>query len=165
WTAPAPTTAIVFRVFNITSSVSNQPTVIRSHNLNVTGPNLIVEISNNDFTCGGDAAACQGAVCDQTLDCRIHANSMNMNFNTTGPCCDSSRAMAFDTASAGEAFNNTIIVNNNRAARVRDSINVDIHDNIFNNITNGGVSNTPYVAAVHLGDPDFGTDDLHVTIE
>ncbi len=163
WGAAMPTTTVSIRIFNITGLVDHEPGVIRSSNINLTASNNIIEATNNNLTCDVDAAACQGIVCDGTLDCFMHANQLTMNFNTAGG--DSARAMVFDVTPNGEAWNNTVTVNNNRAVRVRDSTNTNIHDNRFNNITNGGASLTSYVAAIHLADPDFGTDNMNMVVQ
>ena len=154
WAVPSAINAISMRFYNITSTVNNQPTVTRSHNLNITGDGQIVEIAYNDMTCGGDAEACQGAVCLFEADCKMHGNTMTMAVNTTG---EGARSMVFDHGFNGEVWNNIVNTNNNRAVRVRDATNVFIHDNTFKSIS--GVS-----AAVHLADPDFGTDDLNAVV-
>src|SRR5262249_3837614 len=50
-------------------------------------------------------------------------------------------------------------VNNNRAVRVRDSFHVRVHDNLFQRIRANGA------AAIHLADPDSGTNDLDALID
>lgn len=158
WEAPSGPPTVAIRVYNITSTVSNQPNVVRSHNINVTGPHLIVEEAYNDLTCNVDAEACQGQVCFGEASCYQHGNKITMPFNTTG---ETARGLVFDEVSGGEIWNNTVATQNNRGVRIRDSAFAHIHDNVFNNIQTSSVA----TAAIHLADPDFGTDDLNAVIE
>jgi hypothetical protein len=133
--------------------------VSRSYVLSLQGGGLTAEIAHNDLTCSGGANACQAMMCYACHDAKMHDNRITMLPNTTS---DTGRALLFDSTDNGEAWNNLIYVNNNRGLRIRDSSNVNVHHNVFKNIT-GRAQN--YVAGIHLGDPDHGTNDLHSVIE
>jgi hypothetical protein len=95
----------------------------------------------------------------------VHANRIILFPN---PRVDETpRAILFDqlhdhATDFGEAWNNVIVANEGRAFRVRGSYNVWVHDNQIESAQNWD-KNTNYVAAIHLGDPDAGTDDLKDT--
>lgn len=159
WPAPAPASGFSVRVFNLSGDTVAQPDVSRSYLLSIQGGGLTAEIAHNDLTCSGGANACQAIMCFGCHDAKMHDNRITMLPNTTS---DTGRALLFDSADNGEAWNNLIYVNNNRGLRIRDSSNVTAHHNAFKNITGRAQD---YVAAVHLGDPDRGTNDLHSVIE
>jgi hypothetical protein len=153
---PRPARGYSIRLSHITANVPKQPDVSRSFALSIIATNHVVEVSDNHLTCESGAAACQAVMCYRTADCKMHHNFVEMNTNTTKA---DGRALLFDRAENGEAWNNTILVNNNRAVRVRDSFHVRIHDNQFRQIAANGA------AAVHLADPDAGTNDLDVLVD
>ena len=159
WPLPSQIAGFSVRVFNITADVASQPNVARAHVLSLIGGNQTIEAHNNDLTCPGDARACQAILCFATADAKMHDNRITMAQNTTD---ETGRALLFDGTDNGEAWNNIVFTNNNRALRIRESFNVNAHDNTFNSI-NGNAIN--YVAAVHLSDPDSGTDALNAVIE
>lgn len=159
WSAPAPVPGFSVRVFNVSGDTVAQPDASRSYVLSLQGRGLTAEFAHNDLTCSGGANACQAIMCFACHDAKVHDNRITMMPNTTS---ETGRALLFDSVDNGEAWNNLIYVNNNRGLRIRDSSNVTVHHNVFKDIT--GRAQT-YVAAVHLGDPDRGTNDLRSVIE
>jgi hypothetical protein len=93
-------------------------------------------------------------VCYDAARCIVHDNVFAMEENSTS---ETARAIVFDGCLSGEAWNNTVRTHNNRAVRIRDSVNIAVHDNLIANITAG-------VGAIHLGDPDFGTDHVKSSV-
>jgi hypothetical protein len=158
WPLAAKPAAPSIRIYNNTIVVPSQPAVSRSFAASVIGSNHVVEFFNNDITCVADAAACQALFCFRAAECRFHHNRVDMVHNTTA---QSGRAILFDgSVQAGEAWNNLIIANNNRAIRIRDSHDIRIHNNQFLNIENNGAG------VIHLADPDAGAvNDLRVLID
>ncbi len=156
-TNPAPATSI--RLYNITATVLTQPLADRSFALSVIGSNQRVEAYSNNLTCVASARACQGIMCFGNLDCKMHHNQITMTQNTTD---ETGRAMLFDGDTLdGEAWNNLINANNNRGLRIRDSFNIRVHHNIFNNITDQSG-----LATIHLGDPDgAAVNDLNAQVD
>lgn len=153
------------RVSNVDSSVGNS-SGSRTPNLNVQGGGITVEYANNVAACQANSNACQGMVCYGTHRCRMHGSSLTMMSAPT--VNETARALLFDggnsdSSDLGEAWDNTVVVNQARAVRVRDSINIWVHDNTFlavNNATTSQGTQQSYVGAIHLGDPDSGTNDL-----
>jgi hypothetical protein len=157
WPLSSPASSVTVRMYNITASVGTQPTVSRSHALSFTGGQHFAEILNNNLTCQTDANACQAIVCLNTSDCKMHHNRVEMIQNSTA---ETGRALVYQGADNGEAWNNLIIANDNRGFRMRDSTNIRVHHNDFQLITpNAGLG------VIHLGDPDSGDNDLNVLID
>ncbi len=158
WPVTSKPAITSIRIFNTTMTVPSQPAVSRSFAASVVGTNHTVEFFNNDITCAADANACQALVCFRTAECKFHHNRADMTFNTTA---ERGRALLFDgSVQSGEAWNNLIIANNNRAIRIRDSFNIRLHNNQIKNIQNNGAG------AIHLADPDAGAvNDLKVLID
>jgi hypothetical protein len=160
WNSPAANTTPSIQLYNLDVAVSSQPTVVRSYALSILATNHYVEAFNNDITCAGDANACQGISCaNGATTCKLHHNRIEMKTNTVE---ETGRAMSFDfNTQSGEAWNNLVIVNNNRALRIRDSSNIRVHDNTFQAIT----SHPNLAGTIHLGDPDTGFNDLQSVID
>lgn len=154
WKSQFPSRQPSIILKRIRSVVENQPNVVRSSSINVNGLNQFVEISDSELRCGAKAQACQGVVCYDPARCLVHDTVFEMDENSTA---ETARAIVFDGCLSGEAWNNTVRTHNNRAVRIRDSVNIAIHDNLITDITAG-------VGAIHLGDPDFGTDHLKSTV-
>lgn len=153
WNSSVTANTVSIKVYNMTSVVFTQTTALRSFNLSIQGVNQFVEAYNNDWTCRADASACQGVMCFGVSDCKFHHNLANMQQNTTGT---NARGILFDGNTLnGEAWNNIVTANNNRAIRVRDSFNVRVHENQIKNITAG------QEAALHLADPVSGDNDMN----
>ena len=162
WQTTSKISGVTVRLYNITSTVPSEPTVVRSYALSLLGAGHFIEIGYNNLTCSADSQACQTAMCyGSVYNCQMHGNHINMIENTTA---ESGRAMLFDGGVVqGEAFNNVVQTNNNRGFRVRDSTYIIAHQNTFLNINRQSMSN--YVGAIHLADPDAGAiDDLHVSV-
>ena len=139
---------------HISSSVEDAPETARSYNLGAIGKNQSVEASYNDVHCSPTAAACQGIVCYGITQCLFYGNRVVLDHNTTE---ENGRALLFDGKTLqGDAWNNLLIVNNSRGVRVRDSNNVFIHDNRFKDVAG---------SAIHLGDPDRGTNKVSILVE
>jgi hypothetical protein len=160
WPMTAKVAFVSIRFYNLTALVPSQPTVPRSYAISFQGLNQTPEFFNNDLTCSADAAACQGIMCFQTGDCKVHHNRLNLLRNTSG--ADTGRGVLFDGFTLdGEAWNNIFDVHNNRGVRVRASFNVRIHDNRFLNVEDSAGS-----GAVHLADPaGTDTDDLNALVD
>jgi hypothetical protein len=157
WAAPSPVTVPSVRVYNITASVFNQPTVDRSHAINMATLNQYVNVYSNDLTCQADASACQAIVCQDTFECKQHHNRVNLVPNTTSI---SGRGLVMQATGKGEMWNNQVSSNDNRAVRIRISAHIRVHDNVFLMISaNRGEG------ALHLGDPDSGDDDMDTRID
>lgn len=146
------------RLYNITSAAASGPTCTRAYNFGITASDVITaEVNNNDLTCPADTAACQGVMFYGNDKGRIHHNRITMMQNLT---TETGRATLCDGhADSCEVDNNLIIANNNRAFRVRDSMHARIHDNTVQRVTCCNAT------AVHLGDPDTGSNDLDVILE
>jgi len=139
---------------HISSRIESAPKSIRTYNLGMTGTRQTVEIAYNDLFCGGAAAACQGATCYGVESCVFHGNRIRLEPNSTQ---ENGRALVFDGhTGSGDAWNNLLIVNNSRGVRVRDSSNIVVHHNEFKMVSG---------TAVHLGDPDRGTNDAWIVVE
>jgi hypothetical protein len=158
WPLTSKPTITSIRIFNNTMLVPTQPTVSRSFAVSVVGTNHTVEMFSNDVTCVADANACQALVCFRAASCKFHHNRADMLFNTTS---ERGRALLFDgSVQSGEAWNNLIIANNNRAVRIRDSFNIRVHHNQIKNIQNNGAG------TIHLADPDAGAvNDLRTLVD
>ncbi|MEO5936790.1 MAG: putative Ig domain-containing protein [Terriglobales bacterium] len=148
------------QLYNITAYVPPQPAVSRSYAISLQGLNQTPEFFNNDLTCSAEASACQGIMCFQTGDCKMHHNRIQMLHNTTVGSSNG-RAMLFDGYTQdGEAWNNVVTAYNNRGVRIRGSYNIRVHDNRFLNIEENGSG------VIHLADPAAtNTDDLNVLID
>jgi hypothetical protein len=149
------------RISGLTASVSTSKGP-RSPVLGIQGANISVESDHNQLQCPAGSNACQGIVCYGVHACWVHANRIILSPN---PHIDeTARAILFDEMhdhanDFGEAWNNLIVANEGRAFRIRGSYNVWVHDNQIESAQNSE-TNSNYVAAIHLGDPDSGTDDL-----
>jgi hypothetical protein len=133
----------------------------RNYNVSVVASANVV-LSYNSAHCPGGNNACQAFMCYNTTFCAMHDNSMVLSANTTG---DLARGLLFDKVQGGEAWNNVVISNNNRALRIRDSHNVRAHNNVFKNITAGFSPYTGQIAAIHLADPDAPNFDASMNVE
>ncbi|HUQ49744.1 MAG TPA: hypothetical protein VM056_03435, partial [Terriglobales bacterium] len=160
WNPSAPWTGGQYaaRFYHISITTAAGPSCPRAHNLGVIASSSVtVEAHNNDLTCPADTAGCQGIVFYGNGHGRIHHNRVTMLMNTTA---QSGRAILCDGgADYCEVDNNLVIVNNNRAFRVRDSAHARIHDNVVEQVK------CCNAMAVHLGDPDAGSNDLDVIVE
>lgn len=158
WTISGKQPGNTMRVFNNTILVPSQPQSIRSFAIALLGNNHSPEFFSNDLTCAADAGACQGIMCYNTADCKFHHNRINLITNTTP---EGGRGLLFDGGTqGGEAWNNLITSNNNRALRIRDSSNIRVHHNKFKSIAANGAG------AIHLADPDAGkVNDLNTLID
>ena len=141
-------------------SVPPQPAVARAYAISVIAKNHFVVASSNDLECSGAARACQALMCYAVGQCKVHHNRIVMLQNTTN---ENGRAILFDGHTQfGEAWNNDVVVNNNRGIRIRDSRNIRVHDNTFSSITpeqNG-------LAVLHIGDPDIAEpNDLQSSVD
>ncbi len=160
WTPASNSLAYAIRVYNVTSTVGNA-TGPRTPNLNIQGGNLTVEYAFNDISCPAGANACQGQVCYGVRSCMMHDNRLTMADNIV-PDGETGRALLFDSTSGGAAWNNLVYTNNNRAVRIRDSVGIRIYNNSFKHI-DGSAAN--YAGAIHLGDPDSGSNNLQAEID
>jgi parallel beta-helix repeat protein len=141
-------------------SVPPQPTVSRSYAISVIAKDQFVLASSNDLECNGAARACQALMCYGVGQCKIHHNRIVMQQNTTD---ENGRAILFDGHTQfGEAWNNNVIVNNNRGIRIRDSRNIRVHHNTFSSIT----PEQNALAVLHIGDPDIKEpNDLQSSVD
>jgi hypothetical protein len=138
--------SIVIERLRIT--VPDQPDVSRVYAVSIIGKNQYVVGSSNELVCSGAARACQAWMCYAAGNCKLYHNHIVMEQNTTD---ENGRALLFDGHTQyGEAWNNRIVVNNNRAVRIRDSRNIRVHHNAFSDIT----PEQNALAALHVGDPD-----------
>lgn len=158
WSSPDryndPRQPFSIRLYHISSRVDDAPDSVRTYNLGVIAAKQAVEMAYNDMACGPDASACQGGVCYATANCVFHGNRAVMEPNQTG---ENGRALNFDGHTmAGDAWNNLLTVHNSRGVRVRDSTNIIVHNNVFREVAG---------TAVHLGDPDRGTNDVWISVE
>ncbi len=158
WDAPgAYTGTYLLRLSNLNMNAASGPTCSRSFNVSIIGSDYVTaEFDHNDVTCPADSGACQGVVFYGTNNNRAHHNRIELLQNTTA---ETARGILCDKSDYCEIDENLVIANNNRAFRVRDSQHARIHDNVVQQITCCGAS------AVHLGDPDAGTNDLDAIIE
>lgn len=157
-TTPWSGAPYVVRLYNITSAAAPGPSCSRAYNLSVfTSSVITAEAHNNDVLCPADTAACQGIVFYGNDRGRMHHNRAELPQNYT---VQSGRAFLCDGgADYCEVDSNLVIANNNRAFRVRDSKYARIHNNVVQRVTCCGSQ------AVHLGDPDTGSNDLGAVIE
>lgn len=157
-TTPWSGAPYVVRLYNITSAAATGPSCSRAYNLSVfTSSVITAEAHNNDVLCPADTAACQGIVFYGNDRGRMHHNRAELPQNYT---LQSGRAFLCDGgADYCEVDHNLVIANNNRAFRVRDSKYARIHANTVQRVTCCGSQ------AVHLGDPDTGSNDLEAVIE
>jgi hypothetical protein len=161
WPAGTSQTVIDIKLYNLSIYVPPQPTTVRSYAISTTTVHHRLEAYSNDITCDSNAEACQGISCFEANDCKFHHNRINMQKSATN---ESGRALAYNGGTLnGEAWNNDITTNDNRAVRVRDSFNVRIHDNTFRQINCCPIAGA--VGAIHLADPDTGINDLNVVID
>lgn len=120
-------------------------------------------LSYNSAHCPANSYACQAMMCYNTTFCSMHDNQIVMDQNATG---ETARGLLFDQAQGGNAYNNVVVANNNRALRIRDSRNIHAYNNTIKNITAGTTSTTAEIAAIHLADPDSGFDSaMNVEID
>lgn len=114
---------------------------------------------NNETTCLTNTAACQGIVAYGLWDAKIYSNHLINQLNNASSS-ETPRAMIFDQTGGSEAYNNLIVAQDGRAVRLRGSKPLNdvnaVHDNVVDTIVAG--SNSNHVAAVHLGDPDSGSE-------
>src|SRR5215472_12443128 len=152
-------------IHNITSTAMNGTLSTRIYNFNVGIPVAHVEYSYNNVTCLSQANACQGMACG-TYDCKIHNNKTTMQKLTLASGGETGRASGCDTQggvpmSGCEIYNNYYDVGDARAIRFRNVLSgvlqTFIHDNLIDNISVGTSGN--YAGALHICDPDSGTDD------
>lgn len=128
--------------------VPSQPRVSRSYAISVIAKNQYLLVSSNDLVCSATARACQALMCYGVGQCKVHHNRIVMEQNMTD---ENGRAILFDGHTEyGEAWNNDVIVNNNRGVRIRDSRNIRVHHNTFSSIT----PEQNALAVLHIGDPD-----------
>jgi hypothetical protein len=160
WPLPTPSTVPTIRLYNVDILVGSQPNVARSYAVSILATNHYAEVFNNNLTCTPGANACQGISCGNGMaECKLHHNRLDMQQRDQATAPEPGRALSFDLFTAnGEGWNNLVLTNNHRAVRIRDSKNIRIHDNTFQNITGGA-------SAVHLGDPDVGSNDLNALID
>jgi hypothetical protein len=156
--------AFSVKIHNITSTSATGTTSGRIVNLQIQASKARVEYNNNDVTCLAAASACQGMICYGTTDCKVHNNRAKNQLNVG--TLETARAFLCDgDAGTGmngcEIYNNYIDTQDGRAVRMRDvnsGVNTtSVHDNLIDNISGGSTGN--YVAAIHLCDPDSGTND------
>jgi hypothetical protein len=124
----------------------------RNFNISVVA-STNASLSYNSAHCPANSYACQAMMCYNTTFCSMHNNQIVMDQNASG---ETARGLLFDQVQGGNAYNNVVVANNNRALRIRDSHNVHAHDNTFKNITAGLSASTAQIAAIHLADPDSG---------
>jgi hypothetical protein len=160
WPLAKPSRKTSIELDDIEAYVGPQPLVSRSYAISIMGRGQSVVIANSKLICSENARACQAVMCYGVAMCRIHDNQITMEKNLTAT---SGRAILFDGhTEGGEAWNNTVTVNNNRAVRIRDSQKIRVHHNKFLKITAGQSG----LAAIHVGDPDGGGFDvLHSSID
>jgi hypothetical protein len=134
----------------------------RNYNLSIVA-STNMEVAYNSMHCPSGSYACQAQMCYGTSWCKMHDNYIALDADTSG---ETSRGLLFDSAQGGEAWNNVVIANNNRAIRIRDSKNVRVHNNTIKNVTAGLAPQTQQIAAVHLADPDTGfTSAMNLEID
>jgi hypothetical protein len=140
--------------------VPTQPTVSRAYAVSIIAKNQFVLASSNDLQCSGTARACQALMCYGVGQCKVHHNRIVMEQNTTD---ENGRAILFDGHTQfGEAWNNDVVVNNNRGIRIRDSRNIRVHHNTFSSIT----PEQNALAVLHIGDPDIKEpNDLQSSVD
>lgn len=158
WTVPgAYAEPFLLRLHNLTTVAASGPTCSRTYNLSILGSDfLTAQVDHNDLTCPADSGACQGVVFYGTNHNQAHHNRIELMQNSTA---ETARGVLCDKSDYCEVRDNLVIANNNRAFRVRDSTNAWIHNNTVSQITCCGS------AAVHLGDPDVGSNDLNAVVE
>lgn len=161
-------TAFTFRMHNLTATSSTGTTSGRIVVLQIQSSQDRVEYSYNDTLCLATANACQDMICYGVMDCKMHNNRSQSQLTTLGTgtspevprnfLCDGDVGVGMNGC---EIYNNYINANDGRAIRWRDvnsSHNtVSAHDNLIDNIQNGSTGN--YIAAIHVCDPDSGTND------
>jgi hypothetical protein len=167
WGAAASTSlgnATSVKIHNISSTSATGASNNRIVNLHIQASVPRVEYYNNDTTCLAGANACQGTVCYGVKDCKIHNNrattQLGVGISETARAflCDGDTGVGMNGC---EIYNNYVNTQDGRAIRFRNvnsSVNITaVHDNLIDNIASGSTGN--YASAIHLCDPDTGTND------
>jgi hypothetical protein len=123
------------------------------------------EFYNNSTVCKSTAAACQGIVAYGLFDVKVHGNTLT-NQLADPASTETPRAVICDQTDGCEIYSNTIDAQDGRAVRLRgtnaaNDVN-SVHDNVIKNVVAG--VNPNEVAAIHLGDPDSGTEVENATV-
>jgi hypothetical protein len=161
--------SITTKIHNITSTSGTGLTSTRIINLQVQGiahtTIAYPEFYDNFTTCQATAAACQGQVAFGTYDAKKH-NNKEVNQLSNASSTETPRADFCDQTDGCEVYANYYDTQDGRAFRFRGSSNThDVnssHDNYVDNVVAG--TNPNYVAAIHLGDPDTGTEVESLTV-
>ena len=150
-------------VHNVTSTSATGASSSRIVNLQFQGAQR-AEFDQNDVTCLATAAACQGVVCYGAEDCKLHNNATHSQLAPTVTetarhfICDGNTGVGMNGC---EIYANYIEVKDARGVRLRNVNSnanpVAVHDNLFDAITDDSGGN--YIAALHLCDPDTGSND------
>ncbi len=160
-----PCGTVNIKIHHLTSLAGTGTGSNRIVNLQIQGNNAYPEFNNNITTCYTNSAACQGIVAFGTYDAKIHNNKL-VNQQSNPLNSDTHRAVICDQTLGCEIYSNYIDVQDGRCFRFRGSHNThDVnssHDNYCDNVISG--SNGNYIAAIHLGDPDTGSEVENVTI-
>lgn len=118
---------------------------------------------NNATLCQATAAACQGIVSYGLYNTKVYNNTLVNQFNKSNG--DTPRGVLCDQTDACEVYNNTFDAQNGRAVRLRGTNNKNgpnsVHNNTINNVDQPLGTNE---AAIHLGDPDSGTEVENATV-
>lgn len=159
-------TAFGVKLHHLTTTPATGLTNSRISNLWVNGNSLVhLEVNNNKTTCWSTSAACQGMATYQVGDTKYHNNWAINQLQNSGSS-ETPRAVDCDgnlpNGSEGcEVYNNYFDAQDGRAWRFRNVTNVTgvttAHDNLVDNIVHGSTGS--YAAAVHICDPDSGTND------
>lgn len=120
-----------------------------------------MEMVDSRLECAADTNACQGVMCFESPNCKVHNNLEICNDVTVAESCRANLADAQDaTCTLGTAdnmlvYDNDIDANDNRVMRVRCAA----HARFFNNLVNNLLAGT---GAIHLGDADNGEDQANM---
>jgi hypothetical protein len=161
--------SITTKVHNITSTSATGLTSTRIINLQVQGiahtTIAYPEFYDNFTTCQSTAAACQGIVAFGIYNAKLHNNKV-INQLASASSSETPRGTFCDQTDGCEMYSNYYNAQDGRAFRFRGSNNThdvnSAHDDYIDNVVAG--TNPNYVAAMHLGDPDTGTEVENLTV-
>jgi hypothetical protein len=170
------------QIYNITSTAPANTTSSRTANFYLLGSSAgydPFEVYYNNLTCPATSSSCQGIALYNIANSLVHNNYINLVANTLLPessypnnsfgrgiILDGGEAVSGTytsplnvIGSAGaQAYNNTVIANNNRCFRTRNSINTTWNNNQCLSVLDP--SNSTNAHCFHIGDPDNGDNDL-----
>lgn len=162
WGAPVshvgPRPAV--RIHHVTSISATGSASARITNVHLNF-SFTAEFNNNVIVCKATAVACQGIVAFGP-NAKVHNNKF-VDESLAFPEGETARAVVCDSTRGCEVYDNYFDTQDSRAIRIRDAVSTlgptDVHDNLIDSIRSGSTHN--YIAAIHVCDPDKGSNDAH----